>query len=69
MPGSSIPSPWRTFSISGVFRNATVPTASTMAARAGSRVGAPCRISSAAAASRPETASDARPAADPRTSS
>ena len=55
--------------MTGVFRSATVPTASAIAARAGSRVGRPCRISAAAASSRPATASAASAAPSARSSS
>ena len=68
-PGSSIPRAWSTFSITGVLRKATVPSESTMAARAGSLVGAPCWISSTAAASWPDSAREASAAADARSSS
>ena len=43
-PGSRIASLSSTLSISGVLRSATVPSASAIGARAGSRVGAPCSI-------------------------
>ena len=59
----------RTFSMSGVLRSATAPSASAMAARAGSRLGAPASINAAAADASPATASAARPDAEARSSS